>query len=99
MEESLIRIFKLANKLNNIQDKVYAQIIYTADSRQKLQILIISKKDFSYVERCEFQLGNNPILKWNNVAELFEKYVEGTKWYELVKIKLKNNKTGSDINE
>ena len=75
MEEYLLKIFKLADTLNEKQSKVYAQITYTADERKILQIAIRSKKDFSFVERCELQLYNNPLLKWRNIVNLFESYV------------------------
>lgn len=77
MEENLLRIIKLADSLNEKQDKVYAQIIYTADSNKTLEIIIRSKKDFSYVERCQFRLYQNPLVKWDNFIEMFESYVGG----------------------
>ena len=77
MEENLLKIFKLADTLNEKQNKVYAEIKYTADDRKRLIISIISKKDFCYLERCEIQLANNPLLKWNNIIELFENYIGG----------------------
>lgn len=77
MEENLLKIFKLADTLNEKQDKVYAEVKYTADDRKRLIISIISKKDFCYLERCEIQLANNPLLKWNNIIELFENYIGG----------------------
>lgn len=77
MEENLLKIFKLADMLNEKQNKVYAEIKYTADDKKRLVISIISKKDFCYLERCEIQLANNPLLKWNNIIELFENYIGG----------------------
>lgn len=77
MEEKLLEIFKLANSLNDKQDKVYAQIDYSADDRKKLEIAIRSKKDFSYIEKCEIQLQKNPLLKWDNIVQLFKSYVGG----------------------
>ncbi len=77
MEENLLKIFKLADTLNEKQNKVYAEIKYTADDRKRLIISIISKKDFCYLERCEIQLARNPLLKWNNIIDLFKNYVGG----------------------
>lgn len=77
MEKNLLKIFKLADLLNEKQDKVYAEIYYSADSRKKLEIAIRSKKDFSFLEKCELSLADNPLLKWNNTIALFESYVNG----------------------
>lgn len=77
MEKKLLEIFRLADILNDKQDKVYAQIDYSADDRKKLEIAIRSKKDFSYIEKCEIQLQGNPLLKWDNIIELFKNYVDG----------------------
>ena len=76
MEEKLLKIFKLADSLNEKQDKVYAQITYTADDNKIIEIVIRSKKDFSYVERCQFTLYQNPLIKWDNFIEMFESYVK-----------------------
>lgn len=77
MENKLLRILQIADELNNKQDKVFTEIEYTADSKKKLQILIRSKEDFSYIEKCEIYLANNALIKWDNIIELFEKYVGG----------------------
>lgn len=77
MEKKLLRILQIADELNNKQDKVFAEIEYTADNKKKLQILIRSKEDFSYIEKCEIYLANNALIKWDNIIELFEKYVGG----------------------
>lgn len=77
MEEKLLKLLKLADTLNERQDKVYAQIEYRADSSKKLEISIRSKKDFSFVERCELHLTNNSLIKWDNVIDLFEIYLKG----------------------
>ena len=77
MEEDLLKIFKLADSLNSKQDKVYAQLCYTANDSKKLEIIIRSKKDFSFIERCELQLSNNPVSKLNNISKLFEIYIGG----------------------
>ena len=77
MESKLLRVIQIADELNSKQDKVFAEIEYTADSKKKLQILIRSKEDFSYIEKCEIYLANNALIKWDNIIELFEKYVGG----------------------
>ena len=75
MEEKLLKIFKLADYLNEKQNKVYAQIIYTADNNKTIEILIKSKKDDSYIERSQFKLYQNPLIKWDNFIEMFESYI------------------------
>ena len=77
MEENLLKIFKLANKLNEKQNKIFAEIEYTADDKKTLQITIREKSTFKYVERYEIKLADNPILKWNNIIKLFEGYIGG----------------------
>lgn len=77
MEEKLFEIFKLADSLNEKQDKVYAQIIYTADDDKTLKLVIKSKKDFSYLEMCQFKLYQNPLIKWENFIKMFESYIGG----------------------
>ena len=75
MEEKLLKIFKLADSLNEKQNKVYAQIIYTADNNKTIEILIKSKKDDSYIERSQFKLYQNTLIKWDNFIEMFESYI------------------------
>lgn len=77
MEQKLLEIFKLADELDKKQNVVYAEIEYTADKRKKLVISIRSKKNFKYIERCEIELANNPLIKWDNIVELFRSYVGG----------------------
>ena len=77
MEENLLKIFKLADMLNKKQSKVYAEIEYTADDKKKLQISIRAKDNYRYIEKYEMQLVNNPLLKWNNIIELFKSYIGG----------------------
>lgn len=77
MEEKLLKILKLADELNEKQNKVFAQIEYSANDSKKLEIAIRSKNDFSYVEKCEVRLTNDSLIKWDNVIELFEHYVGG----------------------
>lgn len=77
MEEKLLKILKLADSLNEKQDEVFAEIEYSANNSKRLVISIRSKKDFSYVEKCEVRLTNDSLIKWDNVVELFEHYVGG----------------------
>ena len=44
MEEKLLKVFKLADKLNNKNSKIYAEIRYEANKYQKLEINIRRKK-------------------------------------------------------
>lgn len=75
MEEKLLKVFKLADKLNNKQSKIYAEINYTANDKQKLEISIRRKKDFSYVE----SIRDNSEEKWDNIVTLFETFIGGVK--------------------
>lgn len=77
MEKKLLKVFKLADKLNNRNSKVYAEIHYTANATQKLEIIIRSKNDFSYIEKCEIQITDNSEIKWDNIITLFETFVGG----------------------
>lgn len=78
MEEKLLKIFKIADELNNTQDKVYAEITYTADDKRLLEISIRSKENYNYVEKCQIQLNKNSIIDWDNIILLFERFVGGT---------------------
>ncbi len=75
MEEKLLKIFKLADLLNEKQDKVYVEIEYIANDRKKLVISLIAKKEFTIVERFEAELKNNFLINWDCIVELFESYV------------------------
>ena len=77
MEKSFLKLIKLADELNEKQDKVYAEIEYKADNSKKLIISIRSKRDFSYVEKCEVQLNAFSMIEWDNVITLFETFVGG----------------------
>lgn len=77
MEESLLKIIKLADELNEKQDKVYADIEYKADNTKKLIISIRSKKDYSYIEKFEVILNASAMVEWESVESLFENYVKG----------------------
>ncbi len=77
MENKLLKIIKLADELNEKQNKVYAEIEYTADNSKKLVISIRSKTDYSYIEKCEVQLNAFSMIEWDNVITLFETFVGG----------------------
>ena len=77
MKDKLLKIMKLADELNEKQDKVYAEIEYVANDSKKLVISIRSKKDFSYIEKCEVQLNAFSMIEWDNVITLFETFVGG----------------------
>lgn len=77
MEEKLLKLIKLADLLNERQDKVYAQIEYIANEYKKLEIIIRSKEDYSCLEKCEIYLYREPTLKWSTIVDLFETYVGG----------------------
>ena len=77
MKDKLLKIIKLADELNEKQDKVYAEIEYVANDSKKLVISIRSKKDFSYIEKCEVQLNAFSMIEWDNVITLFETFVGG----------------------
>ena len=76
MEEKLLKVFEVANTLNEKQDNVYVQITYDANDNKNLEIAIRSKKDFSYVERCEMQLKGNYDMKCNNIINVLESYIQ-----------------------
>lgn len=78
MEEKLLTIFKLANELNEKQDRVYAKIEYSADNTRKLDLSIISKKNYSYVEKCSIMLINNSIARIDAIIKIFKEYIGGT---------------------
>ena len=75
MEEKFLKLFKLANLLNEKQDNVFAEIDYSANNNKTLKIAIRSKKDFSYIQTCQIQLINNPLISWDNIIKLFEQYL------------------------
>lgn len=78
MEENLLKVFKLADTLHKNQSKVYAEIRYCANNTQMLEIAFRSKEDFTYKGKCEVSLADNPLLKWDNIIELFENYIENS---------------------
>ena len=80
MEEKLLKVFKLADKLNNKNSKIYAEIRYEANKYQKLEINIRRKKDYAYIEKCEICITENSEEKWNNIITLFETFVGGIRY-------------------
>ena len=77
MENKLLKILKLADELNEKQDKVYAEIEYKANDSKDLVILIRSKEDYSYIEKCEVKLNVYSMFEWDNIITLFETFVGG----------------------
>ena len=58
MEKHLLKLIKLADELNEKQDKVFAEIHYCGDDSKKLEICIRMKKEYKYVE---FNIVSNAI--------------------------------------
>lgn len=77
MEEKLVKLFKLANTLNDRQDNVYAQIQYIANKNKVLEISIRSKKNFSFIQQCRFEFKEETIIRLDDVITLFESYIGG----------------------
>lgn len=77
MEKHLLKLFKLADELNEKQDKVFSEIHYCGDDGKKLEICIRTKKEYKYVEKVEMQLKQSSIINWENAVHLFEMYVNG----------------------
>lgn len=77
MEDYLLKLFKLADSLNDNQKKVYAQITYYADDNKTLEISIRSKQDYKYIEKCQIQLKQKPHIKLKMISDLFNTYVGG----------------------
>ena len=77
MEEKLLELLKMANTLDEKQDKLYAQVEYCADKTRKLEISIRKKEDYYYVEKCSVMLLNNPIPKLDAIIDIFNQYIGG----------------------
>ncbi len=77
MEDKLLKIIKIADQLNEKQDKIYAHIEYIANNSKKLVISIRSKKDYSCIEKCEVQLNSFSMIEWDDIITLFETFVGG----------------------
>ena len=78
MEDKLLELFKIADTLNEKQDKVFAEIKYEADDTKTLRISIRKKDDYKYVEICEMQMREHSLIKWDNIIELFRKWLKDT---------------------
>ena len=76
MEKKLLKIIELANELSEKQKNVYAKIEYTSNDSKRLEVSIISKKDFSFIERCSFQFDKDT-LGVDFVMKLLETYSGG----------------------
>ena len=79
MEQKLLKVFQLADRLNTKQSKIYEEIKYTANDSQKLEICIRRKKDFSYIEKCEICIQEDSEIRWDNIITLFETFIGGVK--------------------
>lgn len=78
MEQKLLKLFKLADSLSERQDKLFADIEYSANDTKRLIISIRTKEEYKYIERCEIELSNNDPIKWDNIIALFENYIGGS---------------------
>lgn len=77
MEEKLLKLFKIANTLDEKQDKLYVQIEYCADHTKKLEISIRKKQDYSYIEKYSVMLLNNSGSKLDPIIKIIEEYIGG----------------------
>lgn len=78
MEEKLLKIFKLMNKLNDSQNNVYTEISYSSYKTKKLEISIRDKKDFSYISVYRIELFKDSTgYELDNIIRIFESYVGG----------------------
>ena len=39
---------------------------------------VYKKEDYKYVEICEMQMRENSLIKWDNIIELFRKWLKDT---------------------
>ncbi len=77
MEKHLLKLIKLADELNEKQDKVFAEIHYSGNDSKRLEINIRAKKEYYCVEKIEMQLKQGFLINWESVVHLFEMYVNG----------------------
>lgn len=75
MEEKLLELFKLADKLYSKQNKVFAEINYSANKTKTIEVSIRTKEHFKYIEKCKFETRNMTEEKWNEIVKLFDTYV------------------------
>ena len=43
-------------------------------------MILRSKKNFSYIEKCEITITEDSEIKWDNVITLFETFVGGVSY-------------------
>ena len=77
MEEKLVELLIVLNKLNESQEKIFGEFDYTADDSRKLEIAIRRKGDFKYVERTNISLTNYPVEKLEAIINIFKNYAGG----------------------
>ena len=77
MEKHLLKLIKLADELNEKQDKVFAEIHYSGNDSKRLEITIRAKKEYFCVEKIEMQLKQGFLINCESVVHLFEMYVNG----------------------
>ena len=77
MEEKLVELLIVLNKLNESQEKIFGEFDYTADDAKKLEISIRRKGDFKYVERTNISLTNYPVEKLEAIINIFKNYAGG----------------------
>ena len=78
MEKKLLKLFELADALNEKQDKVFAEINYIANEDKKLKISIVLKANNTYIEKFEMRLSKDiEELLWESIIEIFEIYIGG----------------------
>lgn len=77
MEKKILEIFKLADSLGDMQDKVYAQIEYSANEQKELNISIRSKVDYSFIEKCNVQLKGSSFVILDSIILLLKNYIGG----------------------
>ena len=77
MEKHLLKLIKLADELNEKQNKVFAEIHYYGNDSKKLEICTRTKEEYKYVEKIEMQLKDSSIINWDIAVRLFEMYVNG----------------------
>lgn len=80
MEEKLIDLFKIANSINDKQDKIYLRIEYTADETKKLEISVVNKKTYSLVEKVSIMLLFEPAEKLDAIINLISKHAGGVSY-------------------
>ena len=77
MEEKILELLKVLNKVNGSQDKIFAEIKYTADDSKKIEIDIRKKESFKYIEKCDVSLAHYSEEKLDAIINILKKYVGG----------------------